>query len=200
MDMERFTGFVRSGIKFIIGASIIASFIANAFPATIATIRMKFDVPDPSLKEEPTVVERTSDIFTTSAENKKDDFVSVTESAADDITAAVTTTATAVTEIVTISTRESTLASVAVPEEPVISSEESSSDTVSEQGDKLGLVNINTATAEQLMTLKGIGEVKSQAIIDYRNKNGAFRNIDQLLFVKGIGEKTLDKIRDYITV
>ena len=196
MDVERFTGFVRSGIKFIIGASIIASFIANAFPATIASIRMKFDVPDPSLNEEPTVIERTSDIFTTSAENTKYDFVSV----ADEITAAVTTTATAATETVTVSTGESTSASVAVPEEPVISTEKLSSDTVSEQENKSGLVNINTATAEQLMTLKGIGEVKSQAIIDYRNKNGAFRNIDQLLFVKGIGEKTLDKIRDHITV
>lgn len=196
MNMERFTGFVRAGIKFIIGASIIASFIANAFPATIATIRMKFDVPDPSLNEEPAVIERTSDIFTTSAENTKYDFVSV----ADEITAAVTTTATAATETVTVSTGESTSASVAVPEEPVISSEKSSPDTVSEQENKSGLVNINTATAEQLMTLKGIGEVKSQAIIDYRNKNGAFRNIEQLLFVKGIGEKTLDKIRDHITV
>lgn len=196
MDMERFTGFVRAGIKFIIGASIIASFIANAFPATIATIRMKFDVPDPSLNEEPAVIERTSDIFTTSAENTKYDFVSV----ADEITAAVTTTATAATETVTVSTGESTSASVAVPEEPVISTEKSSPDTVSERENKSGLVNINTATAEQLMTLKGIGEVKSQAIIDYRNKNGAFRNIDQLLFVKGIGEKTLDKIRDHITV
>lgn len=196
MDMERFTGFVRAGIKFIIGASIIASFIANAFPATIATIRMKFDAPDPSLNEEPAVIERTSDIFTTSAENTKYDFVSV----ADEITAAVTTTATAATETVTVSTGESTSASVAVPEEPVISTEKSSPDTVSERENKSGLVNINTATAEQLMTLKGIGEVKSQAIIDYRNKNGAFRNIEQLLFVKGIGEKTLDKIRDHITV
>lgn len=196
MNMERFTAFVRAGIKFIIGASIIASFIANAFPATIATIRMKFDVPDPSLNEEPAVIERTSDIFTTSAENTKYDFVSI----ADEITAAVTTTATAATETVTVSTGESTSASVAVPEEPVISSEKSSPDTVSEQENKSGLVNINTATAEQLMTLKGIGEVKSQAIIDYRNKNGAFRNIEQLLFVKGIGEKTLDKIRDHITV
>lgn len=196
MDMERFTAFVRAGIKFIIGASIIASFIANAFPATIATIRMKFDVPDPSLNEEPAVIERTSDIFTTSAENTKYDFVSV----ADEITAAVTTTATAATETVTVSTGESTSASVAVPEEPVISTEKSSPDTVSERENKSGLVNINTATAEQLMTLKGIGEVKSQAIIDYRNKNGAFRNIEQLLFVKGIGEKTLDKIRDHITV
>ena len=196
MDMVRFTGFVRAGIKFIIGASIIASFIANAFPATIATIRMKFDVPDPSLNEEPAAIERTSDIFTTSAENTTYDFVSV----ADEITAAVTTTATAATETVTVSTGESTSASVAVPEEPVISTEKSSPDTVSERENKSGLVNINTATAEQLMTLKGIGEVKSQAIIDYRNKNGAFRNIDQLLFVKGIGEKTLDKIRDHITV
>lgn len=61
-------------------------------------------------------------------------------------------------------------------------------------------VNINTADLEELMTLKGIGEVKAQAIIDYRTEYGSFNSVDELINVSGIGEKTLDNLRDYITV
>lgn len=62
------------------------------------------------------------------------------------------------------------------------------------------LININTANSAQLQTLKGIGEVKAQAIIDYRNNNGYFTSVDELINVSGIGEKTLENIRPYITV
>ena len=61
-------------------------------------------------------------------------------------------------------------------------------------------ININTATAEELQTLYGIGPVKAQAIIDYRNENGFFHSVDELINVPGIGPKTLEKIRDEITV
>lgn len=64
----------------------------------------------------------------------------------------------------------------------------------------VGAVNINTASKEQLMTLKGIGEVKAQAILDYRAQNGPFRSAEELLNVKGIGEKTLENIRAQITI
>lgn len=63
-----------------------------------------------------------------------------------------------------------------------------------------GLINLNTASASQLMELKGIGEVKAAAIIKYREQNGAFHSIDEILNVKGIGEKTFEKIRSQITV
>lgn len=62
------------------------------------------------------------------------------------------------------------------------------------------IVNINTADLNQLQTLNGIGEVKAQAIIDYREAHGAFRSVDELTNVKGIGDKTLEKNRDRITV
>jgi len=61
-------------------------------------------------------------------------------------------------------------------------------------------ININTASAEELQTLYGIGPVKAQAIIDYRNEKGFFHTIEELVNVSGIGPKTLEKIRDEITV
>ena len=61
-------------------------------------------------------------------------------------------------------------------------------------------VNINTATAEELETLSGIGPAKAQAIVAYRETNGPFSSVNDLVNVSGIGEKTLAKIIDDITV
>jgi competence protein ComEA len=62
------------------------------------------------------------------------------------------------------------------------------------------IININTATQQELMTLTGIGEAKADDIIMYRLKNGPFKTIDELKNVSGIGDKTFDKIKDLITV
>lgn len=72
--------------------------------------------------------------------------------------------------------------------------------TVIAQPETNGLININTASAAQLMEIKGIGEVKAAAIIRYREENGGFKSIDEILNVKGIGEKTFEKICGQITV
>jgi len=61
-------------------------------------------------------------------------------------------------------------------------------------------ININTAAAWLLEALPGIGEVRAQAIIDYRQQNGFFKNINELLKVDGIAQGTLDNIEDLITV
>ena len=63
-----------------------------------------------------------------------------------------------------------------------------------------GPLNINTATLAELMELDGIGLTKGKAIISYREEHGAFSSVDELLNVKGIGEKTLEKLREFITV
>jgi competence protein ComEA len=59
-------------------------------------------------------------------------------------------------------------------------------------------VNINTADAEQLSTLQGIGPEKAAAIIHYREQMGPFKSLDELLNVSGIGAKTLEKNRSLI--
>jgi competence protein ComEA len=61
-------------------------------------------------------------------------------------------------------------------------------------------VSINNATIEELQTLPGIGEVKAQAIMEYRLAMGGFKTVDELLDVSGIGEKTLAKIKPLITL
>lgn len=63
-----------------------------------------------------------------------------------------------------------------------------------------GSINLNTATLEQLDSLPGIGPAIAQRIIDYREKIGGFKSIEQITEVSGIGEATLAKIRDSITV
>lgn len=61
-------------------------------------------------------------------------------------------------------------------------------------------ININAASAEELETLSGIGPVKAQAIVDYRNEHGLFRTVDELVNVPGIGPLTLEGIRDQISL
>jgi comEA protein len=60
------------------------------------------------------------------------------------------------------------------------------------------LLNINAASAEELDALPGIGKVTAKRIVDYREKNGYFKDADGLLKVKGITPKKLAKFRQYI--
>jgi len=62
------------------------------------------------------------------------------------------------------------------------------------------MININTATSDQLQTIKGIGVTTAERIIAEREKVGEFKSVDDLLNVKGIGPKSLAKIRSNLTV
>ena len=61
-------------------------------------------------------------------------------------------------------------------------------------------VNINTATADELTVLPGIGEVLAARIVDHREQNGPFERLDQLMAVSGIGPKTYENLRPLTTV
>jgi competence protein ComEA len=67
-------------------------------------------------------------------------------------------------------------------------------------GDLSGVVNLNTATAEQLTLLPGIGEAKARAILERRKQQGGFKTVDELVEVKGIGSAALEKIRPFVAI
>ena len=82
--------------------------------------------------------------------------------------------------------------------QPIPTSERAS--TISLSPTEPTLVNINTADADALMSLPGIGEVKAAAIIAYRETYGPFTSIEALLNVNGIGQATLEGLREHITL
>ena len=71
---------------------------------------------------------------------------------------------------------------------------------ITEEKENNNLININTGDIKVLMSLDGLGEAKARAIIEYRDKNGLFKDISELKNVPGIGEAIFEKIKDYITV
>ncbi len=62
------------------------------------------------------------------------------------------------------------------------------------------VININTATAEQLDALPGVGAKLAARIVDYRQKNGGFKKVEDLMNVQGIGEKNFLKLKPLITI
>ena len=76
--------------------------------------------------------------------------------------------------------------------------EEISAGVTSKEEAKEGKVNINTATVEELKTLKGVGEKKAEAIIEYRKKNGSFQTKEDLMKVRGIGKKLFESFEERI--
>ncbi|HAY40194.1 MAG TPA: competence protein ComEA [Desulfobacteraceae bacterium] len=63
-----------------------------------------------------------------------------------------------------------------------------------------GKINLNKATATEISQLKGIGMKYAERIVEFRDKNGPFKQVEDLLKVQGIGPKILEKNKDRITV
>jgi competence protein ComEA len=64
----------------------------------------------------------------------------------------------------------------------------------------VGVINVNTATPEQLELLPGIGPSRARAIVEYRREHGPFKEVDDLVQVSGIGAKALENIRSHCAV
>ena len=82
---------------------------------------------------------------------------------------------------------------------PNIQNDSCINDEITDNIGEQKLVNINTSSLEELLTLPGIGESKAKAIIKYRTENGNFKTIDEILNVDGIGQKLYEEIKAYIT-
>lgn len=63
-----------------------------------------------------------------------------------------------------------------------------------------GKIDLNAATTDELVQIKGIGEKYAQRIIEYREKNGPFRQIEDIMKVKGIGPKTFESIKESLII
>ncbi len=88
-----------------------------------------------------------------------------------------------------------------VGEAPQATSQASSTQAASSRGEATASkINLNSADIEQFKTLPGIGDVRAQAIVSYRDANGPFAAIEDILEVQGIGAATLDSIRELIEV
>ena len=74
------------------------------------------------------------------------------------------------------------------------------SDSAGASGGQSDKVNLNTATEAELQTISGIGQKRASDIIAYRESNGRFKSVDDLKKVSGIGDKTLEKLKEYVTV
>ncbi|MBZ6010431.1 helix-hairpin-helix domain-containing protein [Leuconostoc gelidum] len=87
---------------------------------------------------------------------------------------------------------------------PVIGEAASNKTTVGQQGTESGQemtkINLNTATAEELQTLEGVGEKKAEQIIAYREAHGGFKKLDEIKEVSGIGAKRFETLQDKITI
>jgi comEA protein len=76
----------------------------------------------------------------------------------------------------------------------------SKADSVKSSEQTAGKININKATSDQLMEIKGIGSSYAKRIVEYREKNGPFKKIEDIMQVQGIGTKIFESIKDKITI
>lgn len=85
-------------------------------------------------------------------------------------------------------------------EEPAAAFEQPEADASEVAEESVGQINVNTASADELTELPGIGAKIAQRIVEYREKNGAFSTVEDIMNVSGIGEKKFLAIKDQITV
>jgi competence protein ComEA len=93
-----------------------------------------------------------------------------------------------------------TVSFLATDVQPAFAAKNGAKAAAAAPSDSSGTVNLNTATEEELMLLPGVGPTKAQRIVEWRQKHGKFRKIEDLTKVKGFGYKTFKKLKPYLAV
>lgn len=168
----------KTAVYVVIGAAMVFVFARNAFPVTGEAFVLEGSI-EQSVPPQSSAITAPSSMMTPASSADNEEHSSIPSENSSD----------------TVSTDHS-------PSSETVSSSEISSSRVPQVSSvqTADIININTASSSELQSLTGIGEVKARAIIEYREQNGGFSSVDELINVKGIGEKTLEKIRDRITV
>lgn len=170
------------------GAVMAFVFVRNAFPVTgdafVLDAGIEHSAPFSSVLPGTSTDNETSSIASSAAYSSEETPSEASSDTVNPVNSDISSSAQSSSETVTSANNSSY-----DPPDSQISSEQTA-----------GVININTASSSELQGLTGIGEVKARAIIEYREQNGGFSSVDELINVKGIGEKTLEKIRDKITV
>ena len=96
--------------------------------------------------------------------------------------------------------QDETVVYVAQKGEKITVVEEEKENNIATQGNSKGKINLNKADLSSLQTISGVGAKRAQDILDYRDSQGGFKTIDDLKNVSGIGEKTLEKLRQDVTI
>lgn len=177
---------------------MICVFVANVIPSTVPTmVKSEVSAPQVTVASQP---QNAAQGHEPAPPNTPEPPAEDDTPAAPAVTAAQTTaqtTASSAAQQVTQTPQVSQTSQVSqTPQVAPTAHAEAPAESEPENG----LININTATLDELMQLDGIGEVKGRAIIAYREEHGSFASVSELLNVKGIGEKTLEKLRDNVTV
>lgn len=171
---------------------MICVFVANVIPSTVPTmVKSEVSAPQVTVASQPQNAAQGHEPAQTSAPEPP---------AEDDTPAAQTTAQTTASSAAQQVTQTPQVSQVSQVSQTPQVSPTAHAEAPAESEPENGLININTATLDELMQLDGIGEVKGRAIIAYREEHGSFASVSELLNVKGIGEKTLEKLRDNVTV